>query len=411
MKIAIIGGGASGMMAAARAKEVSESCEVYLIERNFGLGTKVLLTGGGRCNLTTAFSDLRLISDRYPRGGKFLLSALHAFPPEEIAKWFEDHGVKLKTEDDLRVFPASNNGRDVVKVFEDLFKKNGTQVLLNHEVDKIEKSKKGFKIIFREGEPLIVDKLILTTGGQAYRATGSTGDGYTFAETLGHSITKLSPSLNSFVTKELWPKTLSGVSFKKVHFKASRSTTWQFTGPMIFTHHGLSGPAIFAMSAMVAFEEYSPKNPLELILDFVPDTAQNIFEEDFRKELTLNPQKLFKNTLANFVPKSLAEVLFSGLNIREEKRNSEIAKNEFFKTVEALKHTKLTIIGRGPAEEFVTAGGVDTDEVNQKTMESKICPGLYFAGELLNIDGFTGGFNLTSAWVTGRIAGENAVVL
>ncbi|MFA5792301.1 MAG: aminoacetone oxidase family FAD-binding enzyme [Candidatus Gracilibacteria bacterium] len=410
MKIAIIGGGASGMMASARAKELCPSCEVYLIERNPGLGSKVLLTGGGRCNLTTGFSDLRLIAERYPRGGKFILSALHAFPPESIINWFEGHGITLKVEEDLRVFPASNNGQDIVKVFEELFKENGTKVLLKHQVDKIEKFKKGFKIFFHEETPLIVDKLILTTGGQAYRTTGSNGDGYAFAETLGHSITKLAPSLNSFVVKELWPKTLAGLSLKKVHFKAKRDTTWQFTGPMLFTHHGLTGPAIFAMSSMVAFEEYSPKNPLELVLDFLPDTAQNIIETEIKKEMDVSPQKFFRNTLSTFAPKSLAEALCKNLEIPEEKRNADLAKNDFFKIVEALKHTKLTIIGRGPSDEFVTAGGIDTDEVNQKTMESKICSGLYFAGELLNIDGFTGGFNLTSAWATGRIAGENAVI-
>jgi hypothetical protein len=177
---------------------------------------------------------------------------------------------------------------------------------------------------------------------------------------------------------------------------------------MLFTHHGLTGPGIFAISSLIAFDEYSPEKPLELIVDFMPDLAQMILEEELRKEMKTSPQKFFRNSLCVFIPRSLAATFCDLLSIPEEKRNADIPKNEFFKTIECIKHTKLTIIGRGPSEEFVTAGGIDTDEVNQKTMESKLCPGLYFAGEILNVDGFTGGFNLTSAWSTGYTAGESA---
>lgn len=407
MKIAIIGGGAAGMMAAAAAKETNPSAEVFLIEKNATLGQKVIISGGGRCNVTTGFSDLRLILDRYPRGGKFLTSAMHAFPPSQVYDWFESHGVPLKTEADLRVFPESNNGRDIVAVFEKLFKQNHTELLFRHDVQKIEP---GFTLHFKNHPPLTADKVILTTGGQAYRHTGSTGDGYTFAEGLGHSITPLAPSLNSFITQETWPKELAGVSLPKVALRVKTSKKIEFTGPILFTHRGLTGPAVFALSSLIAFEEYNPEHPLMLTLDLIPFTNQALFETELRKELDANPKKMFKNSLHAWMPKSLASTLCTLLQIDGDKANNEIAKKDFHKAVERIKNLPLTLVGRGAGDEFVTAGGVELSELNPRTLESKITPGLYFAGEILNIDGFTGGYNLQAAWATGRLAGSHAAL-
>ncbi len=437
MKIAIIGGGAAGMMATATS-ERSEAAitaalaagsspkknpKVFLIEKNKSLGQKVLISGGGRCNVTTGFSDLRLIADRYPRGGKFLLSSLHDFPPEAVIAWFETHGVPMKTEEDLRVFPKSDSGKDVLAAFEKIFQSPDVEVLLGHEVTRIEHSPEAslsisvakrlnqqFQIHFKNQPPLTVDKLILTTGGQAHRHTGSTGDGYTFAESLGHTITPLAPSLNSFITQEKWPHALAGVSLPLVTLKIKTQKKFEYSGPILFTHRGLTGPAIFALSSYIAFETYDPQHPLTLTVDLFPNWPHTKLEQELQREMKENPKKLFRNTLALHLPKSLALELCSQFSIAPEKINIELSKKDFIKTLEKLKNLPFTLIGRAAGDEFVTAGGVELSEVDPKTLESKICPGLYFAGEILNIDGFTGGYNLQAAWCTGRRAGECASI-
>ena len=409
MDILIIGGGAAGMMAAVGALEQNPEARVTLIEKNPGLGTKVLISGGGRCNVTTGFHDLRAIVERYPRGGKFLQSAFYRFSPEQVMAWFEAHGVPLKTEADNRVFPESDNGRDIVGALEDVLKEGIATVLLRKEVASIKKEDR-FVVELKSGETLEADKLILTTGGQAYRHTGSTGDGYTFAESLGHTITSLAPSLNSFIVEEKWPLQLAGVSLKKVELKVKTDKKFEWTGPILFTHRGLTGPAVFALSSMIAFETYTKQEPLRLTLDFCPDLKGNELETAFNDELLANPKKQFVNVVAHFVPRSLASALCTELHIDETKTFAEVSKKDFFKTLEWLKNCPLHLIGRAAGDEFVTAGGVDTNEVDPRTMESKLTPGLYFAGEILNIDGFTGGFNLQAAWATGHLAGSSAAV-
>ncbi|MFA5855022.1 MAG: aminoacetone oxidase family FAD-binding enzyme [Candidatus Gracilibacteria bacterium] len=432
MKIAIIGGGAAGMMAAATLAEATAEVapkasaraeakpEIFLIERNFALGTKVLLTGGGRCNLTTGLDDIKEIADRYPRGGKFLMHALYNFPPLLIRDFFESRGVPLKTENDQRVFPVSDRAEDIVAIFSKIFTEHKVNLLLNTQVISVKKTKSNFTLELathaggkQEITTLTVDKLILATGGEAYRATGSSGDGYAFAQSLGHHITALAPSLNSFTVKELWARSLPGVALQKAKFTIKTqnkpSKTYTSVGPALFTHHGITGPAIFAISSRIAFEDYSPTRPLTLFVDLIPDTPQPALEEALYMELNSNQQKFFRNSLSVFVPKSLAAEFCNLLQIPEDKKNVELPKKDYFKTIDLLKHLPLTIIGRAPQEEFVTAGGIDTAEVNPRTMESLICPGLYAVGELLNVDAVTGGFNLTAAWVTGRLAGESVL--
>jgi predicted Rossmann fold flavoprotein len=406
MSIAIIGGGAAGMMAAAAILEKNPQEEVFLIEKNATLGQKVLISGGGRCNVTTGFSDLRLIADRYPRGGKFLQSAFHRFGPEQVMNFFESRGVPLKVEEDLRVFPVSDNGKDIVGVFEKLLK--SANLLFRTELTHLKKTASGFTLSFKNHEPITVDKVILTTGGQAYRATGSTGDGYRFAESVGHHVTTLAPSLNSFITEETWLKNLAGVSLQKAGLSVKIQKKMEWTGPILFTHRGLTGPAVFALSSLIAFEDYTRESPLELTLDFLPDTPQNLLEEEFHRTVQENPKKTYRNILGYFLPKSLASELCEQAGIDEKKQATQVGKKEQQKILEKLKHLKLHLIGRAAGDEFVTAGGVDTDEVDPRSMESKLCPGLFFAGEILNVDGFTGGYNLQAAWATGHLAGESA---
>lgn len=412
MKIAIIGGGAAGLMTAATILETSPETEIILIEKNDGLGKKVIISGGGRCNVTTGITDVRTVLTRYPRGNKFLSSAMYAFPPEKVFTWFEDHGVPLKVEEDLRVFPQSNNGKDVVGVFEQLFLDSSVQVWLKANAIRVEKLGDRFHLFLKDQtEPLIVDRLVLTTGGQAYRHTGSTGDGYAFAQTLGHTITSLAASLNAFFTRETWPADISGLSFEKAKITAKGVKSSSWTGPFLFTHKGVSGPAVFAVSGLVAFELYDHAHPLEISIDLFPDDSPEELVSALVERITQTPKKNLPNGLTGFVPKSLIEILCRERNFSLEKHAAEFSKKDLLQVANWLKNITLHVVARGAGDEFVTAGGVDLKEVDPSTMESKLCPGLFFAGEILDVDGFTGGFNLQASWATGRLAGRSATCI
>lgn len=408
MKIAIIGGGAAGMMCAATlAEKHTDGVQIFLVEKNSILGNKVIISGGGRCNVTTGIQDIEEVLKKYPRGKNLLKSAMYNFPQKKVYEWFEEHGIPLKTEADLRVFPRSNDGGDVVGVFENIFAKEDVEVMLKTKVNNVKKKGSKFVLDLANGSYLEVDKLIITTGGQAYKTTGSTGDGYSFAEELGHSITPLAPSLNAFILKEKWVKDLAGVSFKKSGLKIVGDKTSKFEGAFLFTHNGITGPAVFALSSMAAFELSDLKKEVKMFIDFLPEFNYEEMSEKIRKALKENPKKSFVNTLDFFIPKSLAQIICDDIGIEAKKINAEIGKYEINKAVEWLKNASITVVGRSAGEEFVTAGGIDSKEINTKTLESKICPGLYFAGEILDVDGFTGGFNLQAAWCTGRLIGDS----
>ncbi len=365
-----------------------------------------MISGGGRCNVTTAITDKRELMKQYPRGAKWLRYALYEFPPEFVYSWFEDRGVRLKCEGP-KVFPVSNNGKDVIGVFEKLFANDMVQVRLNSSVNLVRKVGEKFELKTDERVE-IFDRLVLTTGGNAYHKTGSTGDGYAFAQDLGHTVTDLRASLTSFVTKEKWVKDLSGVSFENVSFKlVGESCKYEFSGPFLFTHFGVSGPALFAIAAQSAYEEISPDAPRSMFVDFLPKLSYQDLQEDITKRFSGNASVF--NSLMGFVPKSFLSQILLILAIDPQRKANELGKKDINRILESLKNFKLNLVGRTPGAEIVTAGGVDLSEVDQKTMESKICPGLYFAGELLDIDGFTGGFNLQVAWCTGRLAGESAL--
>lgn len=408
MKIAIIGGGAAGLMAAAAIRERAPDTEAVLIEKNNGLGKKVIISGGGRCNVTTGERDIRTVLSKYPRGGKFLNSVMRRFPPEAVCAWFEAHGVPLKTEEDLRVFPRSDDGHDIVGAFERLFENSRVRILLNRHAVKIERQGHGYRISFKDGETLEADRVILTTGGQAFRHTGSTGDGYAFAEALGHRITPLAPSLNSFLTRETWPKEVSGLSFEKARLRARFLKTYAFSGPFLFTHRGLSGPAVFALSSLVAFETYDAAKPMALSVDIFPDLSEDELLESLETDFRTHGKKTLGNVLDFMMSKTLAEILCRELGLDQARHAGEIPKKDARRIVAWLKAIPLHVVGRGAGDEFVTAGGVDLKDVDPITMASKISPGLFFAGEILDIDGFTGGFNLQASWAAGRAAGESA---
>jgi len=409
MKIAIIGGGASGMMAAVAALKSSKDAQITLLERNDGLGKKVLITGGGRCNLTTGIDDVREVLKNYPRGGKFLSSAMHQFPPDKVRMFFESRGVPLKTEADNRVFPVSEDGKDVIRVFADFFDNPRVRLKYGAAVERIEKTGTGYSVHLRNGTiPIEADKVILATGGQAYRKTGSKGDGYEFAQSLGHTLTELHPSLSNIILKERWPAELSGVSFERAELLVAKNKKLAQLGPFLFTHQGISGPAVFALSALVAEEKFGRNNPLQILIDLFPDEPPETTLSQFVAEIANNPRRNFKNVLSLFMPKSMAAVACRELKIDPSKNAAEISKKDLRHAATWLNAIPVHAIGRSAGEEFVTAGGIPLNEVNPSTMESKKSPGLYFCGEILNVDAFTGGFNLSAAWATGYLAGKSA---
>jgi len=405
-RILIIGGGAAGMMTAATLAECGVQAEITLIERNPRLGQKVIISGGGRCNVTTGVEDYKEVLAAYPRGARFLKTAMYSFPPSAMQEWVESHGVPLKCEDDLRVFPKSDKGTDIVRIFENLLAESKVNVMCKRVVSEVDYDGE-FKVKLNTDEVLGADVLVITTGGQAYKRTGSKGDGYGFAESLNHSITNLAPSLTAFVLEEKWIKELAGVSFKNVKLKFIGKEKYDFTGPIMFTHKGVTGPGVFALSALSAFELFYREKPAQLEVDFFPNETQEALSQRLRMEMGGSPKKQFHNILGLIIPKSFSRSLCEALGVNAHKRNNEISKKELNKIIQNLKQLKLNIIGRSPGEEFVTAGGVDLSEVNSKTMESKMTENLYFGGEILNVDGFTGGYNLQAAWAAGRLIGNS----
>jgi len=403
--IVVIGGGAAGMMASSTIVEAERAeIEVILIEKSDRLGKKVLLTGGGRCNVTTGLKDLREILTKYPRGGKFLRDSMYNFSPQMMMEWVSAHGVPLKTENDLRVFPVSNSSYDIVEIFENVLSERGVDVIFGIKDLHVEKERDGFEIVFNNGRVLHATEIVLTTG--------SSPEGYAIAKKMGHTLTELVPSLCGLYVSDHLVKNLAGLSFKDVKLKlvCDSGSNFEFRGPVLFSHKGITGPACFALSALSAYEKIDKLTPAKLRLDFLPEFSYEKLLADVTNELVKNSKKIFQNTLGLFMPKSFVTEVLGQIGCDGSKRNSDIAKSDLNKVVEAFKNLQVVVTGRSIGEEFVTAGGVDLSEVNPKTMESKICPGLYFAGEILDIDGFTGGFNLQSAWATGRKAGESLLI-
>ncbi|MDO8509611.1 MAG: aminoacetone oxidase family FAD-binding enzyme, partial [bacterium] len=336
MRIAIIGGGAAGMMAATTVNEANPQDEVFLLEKNPELGKKVIISGGGRCNVTTGIENVSEVIKKYPRGGKFLQSAMYNFSPTDVRTWFEGHNVPLKCEDDNRVFPVSDDGHDIVSAFKKIFDKYHTHVMYKCAVTEIEKNNNEFIVKSESREPLHVDRVVLALGGQAYRHTGSTGDGYSLAEKFGHTITALAPSLSSFMIAEKWIKPLAGVSFLKATITANGLQKQKFTGPFLFTHIGISGPAVFALSALVAFESIGTKKSLPITIDMLPDKTAASLLADFQINMQLSPKKSFKNTFHHYIPLSLAEAICTELKIALDQKNSETSKQTILK---AINHT------------------------------------------------------------------------
>ncbi len=388
--LVVIGGGAAGIFAAIAAKQANSDAKVALLEKSAVLLAKVRVSGGGRCNVTHACFDPSQLIQNYPRGSNELRGPFHRFQPKDTIHWFEVRGVALKTESDGRIFPVSNSSETIIDCLLSEAKKLGVEIFLRQRIEKISKTESGFEV-----GPFSTRRLIL--------ATGSSLEGHKWAEQLGHSIQPPVPSLFTFNVPTSPLQSLSGISVDSVELKLKGSSLSQ-KGPLLITHFGFSGPAALKLSAWGARFLYEHAYKVELMINWLPElTEPKIFETLIQlKKSTPHKTLLSENVFR--LPKNLWKTLLS-----DEKRLNDYSLKELQAFAHKLHSDIYQVEGKTThKEEFVTCGGITLKEVNFKTMESKICSGLFFAGEILDIDGVTGGFNFQNAWTTGFIAGASA---
>ena len=400
----IIGGGPAGIMAAIRAAE--NGAAVTLYEKNSALGRKLRITGKGRCNLTNA-ADVNEIVKNIPTNGKFLYSALKKFTAEDTVNFFSELGLVTKVERGNRIFPASDKAADVIDALTKRLAVLGVEVKLNSRVENILTN--DGKVIGVEVNKKFIsaDAVILATGGASYPATGSTGDGFKFAKNLGHTVTKILPALVPLEVEEDFARDLQGLSLKNVRatLKADGKIFAEEFGEMLFTHFGVSGPIILTLSRAVA-ELLDEKFFVELEINLKPALTPEQLDARILRDFQKFQRKSVKNALVELLPSRLIPPILDLSFIDEEKKVDAVTKEERRRLVENLRALPFTVTKTRPlAEAIVTSGGVDVKEVNPKTMESKIIKGLFIVGEVLDVDGYTGGFNLQAAWATGNAAG------
>ena len=403
--IAVIGAGPAGMMAAIRAAELKK--KVVLVERNDIVGKKILLTGRGRCNITNS-AKLDTFIENFGYTGQFLRTAFSAFSNEDLMDFFKSKGVELKTERQGRVFPVSDRSSCVTHALAEALKENKVEIRFKTRLRDIKKKNDSFVLDIDSAEPITAKKVILATGGASYRDTGSTGEGFQIVKRLGHAVTPLSGGLVPLKTKEVWVKDLQGLTLKNVRvvfvFGSKKITSG--VGELLFTHFGVSGPLILDLSNKIValFEEYKEIN---LFIDLKPGIKHEEMEDKLLKEFKEHGGKEIKNILSEWLPFALAPMIMRLTGISNHKRASQIGKDERRALAKILKALPLTVTGALPLEEaMVTCGGVSKNEINPRTMESKLIPGLYFAGEMIEGGASSGGYNLQQAFSTGYLAGE-----
>lgn len=408
MKVIVIGGGPAGMMAAITASQHGNS--VTLFEKMRSVGRKLSITGKGRCNITNAI-DMSEFMPNIPGNPKFLYSAFSELSNQDVIEFFNRIGVKTKVERGGRVFPVSDNAMEVVDKLKKEMDKCKVKVIVNKSVTKIvEKENKVVGVIADEFYE--ADKVILATGGKSYPTTGSTGDGYKLAKELGHTVTSLRPSLVPLETYE--PKTLQGLSLKNVEISiiSDQKVIYSDFGEMLFTHFGVSGPIILSASAELIkiknIEEKMKNREVKLKIDLKPALSEEKLDERLMRDFQKNSKKQFKNCLNELLPAKMIPYIIAESKIDERKQIDQLTKVERKKLISLLKVLEFTLKKFRPIEEaIVTSGGISIKEINSKTMESKIVSGLFFAGEVIDVDAYTGGFNLQIAWSTGYVAGKN----
>ncbi len=401
-----IGGGAAGYFAAINSAEIHPTAQHILLEATHRPMTKIKVSGGGRCNVTHHCFDIQALAKNYPRGGKELLGALTRFQPQDTIKWFESRGVPLKTEADNRMFPTTNSSESIINCLNQAVERLGVEVRKGSKVKSIQKTDSQFIISMHNAPDLEADAIVL--------ATGSVPVGYELAASLGHNIIDPVPSLFTFNCTEPVLIDLMGTSFKKVSLlleikNQENKKTWQQSGPLLITHWGLSGPAVLKLSAFAARELHEANYQASLLINWLGDLKY----DETLAALSLQKEEHPKQSLANSTIFDLTKRFFNKLISlafpdKQFGTWADLNKKNLQNLAQILTRQELHIQGKGQfKEEFVSCGGVDLKEVNFKSMESKICPGLFFAGEILNIDGITGGFNFQNAWTTAWIAAKN----
>ncbi len=404
--VAVIGGGAAGLICAGTA--ALRGREVILIEKNERCARKVMITGKGRCNLTNQ-SDLQQLIASTPKNGRFLYSAFSEFTPDDIIALVEAQGVKTKVERGRRVFPQSDKAVDIVDALVSYARKAGVKIFCA-EAQKVESDDNGCVVTLKGGGVVKSESAVIATGGASYPSTGSTGDGYRFAKELGHTVTPLSPSLVPLTVREGYAAKMQGLSLRNVAVRAvdnqSGKTVYDDFGELMFTHFGVTGPTILSMSAHLknmADGRYS------VHIDLKPALDEQALDRRLIKDLSKNSNKQFSNALNELLPQKMIHVIVSLSGIAPETKTNQITKEQRLGLCKTIKDLPLTISGFRPiAEAVVTSGGVSVKEIEPKTMRSKIKKNIFFAGELIDVDAYTGGFNLQIAFSTGYAAGSYA---
>lgn len=404
-RMIVIGGGAAGMLAAIIAARNGK--QVTLLEKNEKLGKKLFITGKGRCNLTNA-CDMEDLFRNIVTNHKFLYSSLYGFDNQTTMDFFEGLGLHLKTERGNRVFPESDHSSDVLRVLEQELRKQKVQVKLRTEVKEIFVCDSVIQgVVLSDGSKLNGDKVIVATGGLSYPSTGSTGDGYRFAKTAGHTIQPCSPSLVPMETEETWCKEIMGLTLKNVSvtLNCGKKKIYEGFGEMLFTHFGVSGPLILSASAYTG--KYLNES-LVLKIDLKPALSESQLDERLQRDFFRYQNRQLQNAMDDLLPKKLIPIVIACSQISPDKKVNIITREERLQLVQTLKGLPLHISGfRDYKEAIITRGGVNVREINPQTMESKLVKGLYFAGEVLDVDALTGGFNLQIAWSTGYAAGNS----
>lgn len=406
MSIVVVGGGAAGLMAAAAAAQAGAN--VLLLERNEKLGKKLYITGKGRCNVTNA-CDTQDLFGQILRNAKFMYSAIYTFDNFRVMDFFEQNGTPLKTERGGRVFPVSDHASDIIRALSNALERGQVDVRLHTRAASVSKQADSFVVKDTNGASFAADKVILATGGLSYPSTGSTGDGYGFAQHFGHTIQTLNPSLTAMVAKESYIKELQGLSLKNVRARIfdGAKLVYDDFGEMLFTHFGVSGPLMLSASAVVNDRLLS--RHLQLFIDLKPALTIEQLDQRILRDFEKFINKQFKNALGALLPLRLIPVAVALSQVDAERKVHEITKEERKSLLQVLKNFPATLTGfRDFKEAIITRGGVHVKEIDPSTMESKLVKGLYFAGEMLDVDALTGGYNLQAAWSSGYLAGSSA---
>lgn len=418
-KVIIIGGGAAGMMAAISASK--EGKKVLLLEKNEKLGKKLFITGKGRCNITSACDPDEFLN-HVATNSRFLYSSFSRFNNHDVVRFLNDAGLKTKVERGQRVFPQSDHSSDVIGTLKRLCDRNHVEILYHAKVEKIllhdhegvsgEKNRSFFGVQLSDGRVIQGDSLIIATGGCSYTSTGSDGDGYRLARELGHSIRPVYPSLVPFIMKETWCRDLMGLTLKNISIrvKNGKKVIYEGFGEFLFTHFGVSGPLVLTASTCLGkYQKALEAGQLTLLLDLKPSLTMEQLEKRYLREFDTYRNKNISNVIERMLPRKMVPVFLREAGVPEDKKVRDITKKERRRMEELMKGMEMHITGvRGFEEAIVTRGGVNVKEVSPTTMESKLVDHVFFAGEILDVDAVTGGFNLQIAWSTGYTAGYSA---